>query len=270
MISDLSKYKRFFAFGCSFTSYYPPTWADIIASEMPDADYYNFGQGGAGNLLINNRVAQANLKFKFNEDDLVIVMFTTLCREDRYIDGCWRSHGNIYNQHYYNKNFVKNYCDPIGYIVRDLALIEMTQVYLNSLPCTTVFLSLADLTEQSNLLNETEEIAKTVDFDNDYTLGKVKEIYPNMNFPYVMELDSFGYHGLSLIDHDGTKRGDGHPLTEDYLNFLLKYNFPISDVGKEYTAEMMRRTKKAKTWAELYDLFPEMSQNKIKSNSAII
>lgn len=270
MLTDLSRYKRFFAFGCSFTSYCPPTWADILASEMPDADYYNFGQGGAGNLMINNRVAQANLKFKFNEDDLVIVMFSTICREDRYIEGTWRPHGNIYNQQYYNKNFVKNYCDPVGFIVRDLALIEMTQVYLNSLPCTTVFLSLADLSEQSGLLNESDDIAKTVDFDHHPTLVKVKDIYPKMNFPCMVDSNSVSYQGLYLKDVDGTKRRDGHPSTKDHLDFLLKCNFPITDIGKEYVAEMTRRTESVETWLELYDNFPEMHQNKTKSDVALI
>ena len=34
MIFDWTKYKRFFTFGCSFTCYMWPTWADIISKEM--------------------------------------------------------------------------------------------------------------------------------------------------------------------------------------------------------------------------------------------
>ena len=41
-------YSRFFAFGCSFTSYYWPTWADIIGQEFSDR-YYNLAMCGAGN-----------------------------------------------------------------------------------------------------------------------------------------------------------------------------------------------------------------------------
>lgn len=266
MVSDLSKYKRFFAFGCSFTSYYPPTWADILAREMPNADYYNFGQGGAGNLMINNRIAQANLKFKFNEDDLVIVMFTTMCREDRYIDGAWRTHGNIYNQRYYNKNFVKNYCDPIGYAVRDLALIEMSQAYLKSLSCHSVFLSLADLSYDAGLTGESIDL----DFNTDPTLIKIKQMYCNMNFPHMVDSTFSNYDGLELLDSDGKVRRDGHPSTADHLNFLLKYDFPITDLGKQYTIDAMGRTRRAKTWHELYELFSELGKNKIKSELAII
>jgi hypothetical protein len=260
MISDLSKYKRFFAFGCSFTSYCPPTWADILASEMPNCEYHNFGRGGAGNLFISNRIAQANSKFKFNEDDLVVVMFSTMCREDRFIDEVWRTHGSIYNQGYYDKKFVKKYCDPIGYIVRDLALIEMTTQYLNSLPCNTVFLSLTDLSYEAMFIYETD----------DPTIARLKDIYPKMNIPCMVEIGSEGFYGLELIDEDGTLRRDGHPSTLDHLNFLLKYNFPITDVGKEYTNEILRRLETIKTWDELYDSFPELTHAWANNDLAII
>jgi len=266
MLSDLTKYKRFFAFGCSFTSHCHPTWADILSSEMPDAEYYNFGQGGSGNLMISNRVAQANLKFNFNEDDLVIVMFSTMCREDRYIDGWWRTNGNIYNQRYYDKKFVKKYCDPIGFVVRDMALLEMTQSYLNALPCQTVFLSLADMSYEAGLLTETTEL----DFDNEPTLVKLKQTYNELNFPSVVDSELFGFEGITLKDKSGKKRRDGHPTTQDHLDFLLKHDFPISDTGKNYVTEMMSRVEKVEYWDELYNIFPEMNQVKTKSNLVII
>jgi hypothetical protein len=40
---DFFKYKRFFAFGCSFTKYHCPSWSDLISKEMPNAEYVNFG-----------------------------------------------------------------------------------------------------------------------------------------------------------------------------------------------------------------------------------
>ena len=45
---DFNKYKRVFAFGCSFTNYIYPTWADLIMHEMPSAECYNFGKAGGG------------------------------------------------------------------------------------------------------------------------------------------------------------------------------------------------------------------------------
>ncbi len=254
---DLRKYNRFFAFGCSYTSFSLPTWAEIVAAEMPHADYYNFGQGGAGNLLINNRVAQANLKYKFNENDLVIVMFSTICREDRYIDGNWRSHGNIYNQHYYDDSFVKKYCDPFGYLIRDAALIEMTHAYLQSLPCQTLFFSMVDMSLMTGLLSETADIEVSSPLIKD----KFEQIYGNtMKFPCV--LSEHMTFSLSLLDEAHKPKLDGHPLVSDYLEFLINSEFPITSKGIDYVDDVMDKISKLKYWDDVLVVFPELEQQR--------
>ena len=88
MITDLKKYKRIFAFGCSFTSYLYPTWADIIYKSMnPDVEFYNLGKSGGGNLFISHRIVEANKKYEFTENDLVVVMWSTHARIDFYKTG---------------------------------------------------------------------------------------------------------------------------------------------------------------------------------------
>lgn len=258
MISDLSKYKRFFAFGCSFTSYNTPTWADILASEMPNCEYYNFGQGGSGNLTISNRIAQANRKYKFNENDLVIVMFTSVCREDRYIDDNWHLHGNVFNQDYYDKNFVKNYCDPIGYLVRDLALIELVTVYLKNLACDSVFLSMANLSLSSGVVAETVSINR-----QHITFQKLDEIYKDIKFPSVVDDDRTEFRGIKLYDHEGKLLYDGHPMPDEYLKFLLDNNFPITELGKQYVNDSLEKIKDVRTMQELNDIFPEIDKHRV-------
>ncbi len=78
------KYKRFFAFGCSYTGYRYPTWADFVGANFEE--YYNFGRGGACNRYIMGAFLRANDVYKFNEDDLVIVMFTSANRNLVYKD----------------------------------------------------------------------------------------------------------------------------------------------------------------------------------------
>ena len=56
---DLTQYKRHFTFGCSFTNYYWPSWADVIANAMPDAGYVNTAKPGAGNSYIVAKLSQA-------------------------------------------------------------------------------------------------------------------------------------------------------------------------------------------------------------------
>jgi len=249
---DLSNYNRFFAFGCSYTSHSLPTWADIVAAEMPDAEYYNFGQGGSGNLLINNRVAQANLKYNFDENDLVIVMFSSICREDRYIDGDWQTHGNIYNQEYYDKSFVKKYCDPFGYLIRDAALIEMTQTYLQSLPCQSLFFSMTDMSLMAGLLAENVTVEAALPI-----LLKLKNIYRNiLKFPCVISSDT--YFELSLLDSSHKPRLDGHPFASDYLKFLINSEFPITSKGIGYVDDVMDKISKLKYWDDTLTVFPEL------------
>ena len=45
---------RLIVFGCSFTDYAWPTWADIIAYDL-GCEYENWAQGGGGNQQIARR-----------------------------------------------------------------------------------------------------------------------------------------------------------------------------------------------------------------------
>ena len=52
VLTEFKKYKRVFAFGCSFTCYRWPTWADLIGKQCEGAEFRNYGKSGAGNLFI--------------------------------------------------------------------------------------------------------------------------------------------------------------------------------------------------------------------------
>lgn len=253
---DYNKYKRVFAFGCSFTSYVYPTWADIIMNEMPDVESYNFGKAGGGNHFIACRIAEANTRFKFTETDLVMVMYTTAFREDRFMDGGWRTYGNIYNQGYYDKNFVKNYVDPTGCVVRDLALMELSRRYLEMLPCDTFLLRASPLEhEVLELLDE--EITKVIDV--------YKDMYHN--FPPTLQETMFpnGWVGTIERGTPGNMHLDGHPLPIDYYNYLVKLGVNVTD--KEYAEKSTEKAFQAKPdnsdWGEY---FPEVHDRNKKSD----
>lgn len=128
------KYKRFFAFGCSFTNYVWPTWADIISQDIPV--YQNWGSAGSGNHFIFNSIIEANARYQFNNTDLVVVMWTNKEREDRYHNNNWLSASYLNLQKVYGKDwFMKYGIDSKGFLVRDLALINTAQSLLNSCNC---------------------------------------------------------------------------------------------------------------------------------------
>ena len=87
--------RRLFTFGCSYTHFAWPTWADLIAvhgldyniadgsSNKPDtlwSSTHNFGRSGSSNLEIINRVLIANELYSFCETDVICVQWTSQFR----------------------------------------------------------------------------------------------------------------------------------------------------------------------------------------------
>ena len=77
-------YKRIFAFGCSMTRYRWPTWADIYASDKT-TEFYNYAMSAGGNEFIANQIVEACQRFKWDDDDLILVMWSAITRESRYL-----------------------------------------------------------------------------------------------------------------------------------------------------------------------------------------
>jgi hypothetical protein len=154
-MKPFNQYKRLFVFGCSMTNYEWPTWADILSTEIQT--YYNYGKSGGGNLFIANSLVEANITHKFDKDDLVMVMWSSVSREDRYKNG-WVTPGNIYTQDFIEMDFVSKWADTRGYLIRDLALVELTKHYLKNLPCDSDMLAMCKFEDQV-LLDDRKENA---------------------------------------------------------------------------------------------------------------
>jgi len=159
-MKPFNQYKRLFVFGCSMTNYEWPTWADILSQEIPE--YYNYGKSGGGNLFISNGIVEANIEHKFNENDLVMVMWSSVSREDRYKNGSWETPGNIYTQNVIDMDFVYKWADTRGYLIRDLAIVELTRQYLKNLICDIDMLSMCKFTDQVELDDRKEDAFKDV------------------------------------------------------------------------------------------------------------
>ena len=237
-MKPFNQYKRFFAFGCSLTNYNWPTWADIIATEV--SEYYNYGQSGGGNLFIANSIVEANLTHKFTEHDLVIVMWSSVSREDRYKNGKWETPGNIYTQGVIDMDFVYKWSDDRFYLMRDLGLVEQTRVYLNNLPCDSDMLKMVDFEEtkiSDNIKgNHLEDILKLYSS----TLECVK--------PAVVDVVYDGVWPQTPIKGWGGKgqTADYHPTPLGYLKYLEKF-YPVTDGMRSYAQEYDARVLECKT-----------------------
>lgn len=150
---------RFFTFGCSFTQYFWPTWADIIAHSNFQ-NFENWGQLGAGNHYIFNSLVECHLKNKLTKHDTVAIMWTSVAREDRYVNKQWITPGNIYTQSTYSEELVKEFSDTRGFYIRDLALIYATKSLLDSIGCQYYFMSMVPINNsvQYDRIDNSDEI----------------------------------------------------------------------------------------------------------------
>lgn len=169
---------RFFAFGCSFTKNdFRPTWADIIGREF---DFYqNWAQRGTGNQFIFNSLIECNIRNKFTANDTVIIMWTSISREDRYIKSAWSSDGNIYNSNLYDNAWVRKFACERGYLIRDLASISAAGDLLKAWGVNYKFLSMLPIVNP----NELHESIRNDDNNNDITSlysDVIQEIRPSM------------------------------------------------------------------------------------------
>lgn len=250
---DFKKYKRFFAFGCSFTGYIWPTWADVLSKEMPHSEFYNMGHCGSGNLLITARLTEANARFKFDQDDLVIVMWTTFCREDRYFHNNWHAPGNIFTQGLYDEKFVEKFADPKGYLIRDLALITSATGFLKSLSCDSITLSSVPFNYQNE---ETENV------NNILSLYKTTvDSTPTSLFE--LEMKGVWDCGHNYIHSQQGFFGDYHPDTLRYYSYLKKLNFPLTDVSLNFANQSVKRLHQCKHEKNILTLFPNNSNGRI-------
>jgi len=251
------KYKRVFAFGCSFTSCNYPTWANILANEMPDAEFYNFGASGGGNLFIAASITEANVRFKFCDTDLVMVMYSTSFREDRHVNGKWQLFGNIYNQPFYPmKTFVVPFCQPVGMLIRDLALIQMSAQYVRSLPCDNLLLKVASVLDESSK-------APNFHQEDDH---QVVELYRNCldSFPPTLCETEFpnGLRKGITVMRDKKLYTDMHPLTDSYYNYLLKIGVNLTERAEQYVDDSMIKLSQCRDFEDFGKIFPEIAEQR--------
>ena len=210
---DLKKYKRFFAFGCSFTFYNWPTWADIISKEIPKS--YNYGRPGAGNFYIFSSIIEANKKHKFTEDDLIIVMWTAVDREDRYIEHNWKSSGCVYHSidNFYDKNFIMKYVDQRGFYLRDITYVAAITKMLEGLNYYFLSMMKFESSGESNTVGEADTDI------SDFYKDELKKILPSV-LNTICNGNWIEQSKMKGKDKNGKLFRDLHPTPNYYLEYL--------------------------------------------------
>ena len=212
------KYNRLFTFGCSFTEYPWPTWANILAYEL-NIPFYNYGRSGAGNQFIANTVMQSDSHFQFTENDLIVICWTNVCREDKWVNNRWITPGNIYSQETYDSSYVNQFADPEGYLIRDTATIAMIKSFLDSKNCDYHLLSMGDIFKWCSQYasNETRDLHTTLYNMYKPTLSMIKPSYYEILWNDDIKLLKKEYYDIF-----GNAFIDFHPLPCHHLTYLMK------------------------------------------------
>lgn len=263
--------KRLFTFGCSFTNYFWSTWPEVIAYDL-DIPLYNYGQSGAGNQYISNMLCQADNIYNFCEDDLIIVSWTNVAREDRWVNGQWVTPGNIYSQGIYDEKFVEKWSDPVGYLVRDLASIKSAKIILDHKQCQYHFFSMCDITFQFNQNSNIDIIPE-----------RIKPKYEELCLQYKKDIDSILPSFYKILWKNDIHKNkfdieralgyrhfqDGHPYPDEHFQYLRSifssHQFKdktlkkIENVQKNFREFIRRKSDEFQRYWAIYELSKEVN-----------
>jgi hypothetical protein len=141
--------KRLFTFGCSFTHFFWPTWADILGSTYDH--YENWACSGYGNRAIVERLSECVAHNKITADDTIVIQFTDFHRHDIHQQGIephnisnWRLGGNIWVKEI-EMEWVKDFWSESSYVYHSCNFINLGITLLKTLPCRYYITSMIDL-----------------------------------------------------------------------------------------------------------------------------
>jgi len=253
---------RLFTFGCSFTQWEWPTWADVIHRDN-FTGFHNLGRTGAGNVYIFTQLMEAIQKKKITSDDTVMIMWSSVCREDRFLNGKWVCPGNIFTSKMFTLEFMKNYFDIDGFYQRDIPLIHATQMILDSIGCKHHIMSMVDVVNHDQYEthdNSQEPHVKDLFETYHSSLERILPSVHNVIFNY-------DYNSRLIAGYD-TREGIRicHPTPSEHLEYIEKVlpEYEISDQTRQWVE--LQNTDIIKSleadWAgtrnRFYDVEPEI------------
>jgi hypothetical protein len=212
---------RVWGFGCSFTQYFYPTWADILIhnAEQQGHTGENWGSCGKGNLYIANKVMECHARNQLGPNDYVFICWSNYFREDAYTDKRgWHTPRHIFTQTQYNDGTVNGFGSAKYYAMRDHALMQSTRLSLQALGVNQYNFSILPMSGGDQDIDTVCDVYRTV-FDGP---------------PMMESLD------LMLQDEE-TKRNrirsfppenpvdtleEWHPLPHEHLDYVEKYIQP--------------------------------------------
>lgn len=237
---------RLFTFGCSYTQYAWPTWANILSLEFNE--FYNWGRSGLGNRAIAERVAEAHARYKFTKDDVVIIQWSSHLRNDwwhKYSlpergEG-WKTCGSVFNMingEIYDKNWIDTFFYEPAYFMHTLNNILLTQSLLKSVGCTWFMTSIGDIRNLGIDLAQSVDYGEQGNIANPSDKGKDKVAWqklPQFSFYEDTIWTDNQDHWLAPIESIARKDLDTHyGYVDDTPNGTNEFEIDLHPTPRQY------------------------------------
>ena len=162
----------------------------------------------------------------------------------------WSTPGNIFSQGTYDEEFVRKFADPLGYLVKDLALISLTNAYLKGLPSTCFTMASVRYDDQQEASSPRVRglmrlYADTVDSTPIDMLHSVFGDNWGVGHTYVT---SHGAFPPILFK-------DSHPNPLQHYTYLKNIGMPLTDASFEYARRTTDELFQLKTKEEIIEWF---------------
>lgn len=254
-----------YAFGCSYTKYFWPTWADIIGKYA--FEYKNFGKRSAGNYFIFHQLINFVATHKFNSDDIIAICWSGYFREDRIKNSKW-IHGNvasITDHPFYDDNFVEKFFDLEHYLERDKTLIIAAIELLEAKKINYVMFSMNEMffemqkdenffknflfvylsKKSSEFLKRTVQTNKIAEKNKESLYLRYKEKILNS---ISTELNIYNKkRPLIKLNGQDTAEKDFHPTPEEQLYYVEKILLPKLNldlvIDKTHRQDLINQSK---------------------------
>ena len=182
--------KRLLTFGCSFTRYYWPSWADMLGRSYDQ--FENWGISGIGNRAIAERLSEAIINSHITKHDTVIVQWSEFHRFDVHLplphlpEG-WAQAGNMFTSSALGSSILKLW-DERSYIMHTLNFINMSIMMLEHIGCTWFMTGINDL--RTEVIKHPEFRKYCTVFDHNNWLLPIMPLINQYEFPKKSLYDS--------------------------------------------------------------------------------
>lgn len=231
---------RLFTFGCSYTRYKWPTWADLLGLEFPL--FFNWGHAGLGNRAITERLAEAHARSNFSENDIVVIQWSNPSRhdwlhfnKDNEDLSNWRTHGGIFseeNSEIFTHDWIERFWDEKAYFIHTFNSMIMAQQLLESTGCKWYMTSMYDITYSPSTYNTIWELDPSLEFYREEIFEKYKDKWldpiewvqrDTKNFSWAFSYDEKEIKTLMLGENNrnGDKWIEPHPSIKQHSIWML-------------------------------------------------